>query len=161
MTDTLIIFVAEYLFVALPLIAGIWWIRLNPDVRKKVFILGVIAAPLSFIATRVASKLYFDPRPFVAEHTTPLISHSADNGFPSDHTALCALIAWIVFTQNRKLGLVLLALTIIVGAGRVAARVHSPTDILGSITITAVVVFAVNWLITFILHKRTVQGGKA
>ena len=64
---------------------------------KKVLPLGVISLPLTYVLGVIARSLYFNPRPFMVSGVEPLISHAADNGFPSDHTLLLASIASLVF----------------------------------------------------------------
>jgi undecaprenyl-diphosphatase len=89
----------------------------------------------------LVSRFYFDPRPFVQGNFTPLLPHAADNGFPSDHTLLAAAIAFATFHFNKKLGLFLLLLAILVGVARILAGVHHVADIAGSIIITGLVYF--------------------
>jgi len=102
---------------------------------KKVLPLGVISLPLTYVLGVIARSLYFNPRPFMVSGVEPLISHAADNGFPSDHTLLLASIASLVFIFNRKLAAWLWVITILVGISRVYAGVHHFIDILGSISI--------------------------
>ena len=101
-------------------------------------IFAVLLLPLSYIAAKIISHFYFDPRPFVVGNFTPLIPHAADNGFPSDHTLLGAAIAFAIFRFNKKLGLLLLFFAILVGFSRVLAGVHHASDIAGSIVIAGV-----------------------
>lgn len=80
--------------------------------------------------SRVASKLYYDPRPFVAEHVKFLIAHPADNGFPSGHALLTmTTLTTVTYFYNKKVAAGKLVLTIIVGIARILAKVYSPLDI--------------------------------
>ena len=78
---------------------------------------------------KVAGTAWTDPRPFVVDHSTPLIAHSVDNGFPSDHTALAAAIALVVLAWHRRTGVLLLLLAAVLGASRVLAGVHHVPDV--------------------------------
>jgi len=49
----------------------------------------------------------------------PLFAYPADNGFPSDHTALAATVALVVMTYRRWLGAALPAAGIVLGVARV------------------------------------------
>ncbi len=95
--------------------------------------------PLILLVSRIAGYYIYDPRPFVVKHIHPLIAHVADNGFPSDHALLTMAIASIIFTFNKKLGIVLFSIASIVGIARVLANIHHPIDIVGSATIAIVV----------------------
>src|SRR5450759_1812246 len=82
------------------------------------------------VLIKVAAAIYTDPRPFVVDLSIkPLFAHPADNGFPSDHTALAATVALVVMMYRRWLGAGLLAAGIVLGAARVAAHVHHAPDI--------------------------------
>jgi undecaprenyl-diphosphatase len=135
----LIIIAAKYL-IALPLvIAGIFLLTTRPTVRKQALVLGAIAGILSYAAAKVAGLLYFNPRPFVISHVAPLIPHAADNGFPSDHTLLAAVIAAVVTKYNWRLGLVLWVVALLIGIARVLAGVHHSIDVVGSLIIAGLV----------------------
>lgn len=137
----LIIFGAKYLIVLIVLIAGGYFLTISKQQKKEMIIFSLITLPIIFIISRLASKLYFNPRPFVVGNFLPLISHANDNGFPSDHTLLSAAIASIIYIYNKKIGVLLGLLAILVGLARMAAGVHHFADIVGSILIVMVVVF--------------------
>ncbi|MDB5179305.1 MAG: phosphatase family protein [Patescibacteria group bacterium] len=130
--NSIIIFCAKYLFLIAGLVAVIYWLRVPKPQKIQLLIFAAIAGVVAFVLTRIGGALYYDPRPFMTSHTTPLIPHAPGNGFPSDHTVLAALIAVVIYSASKRLGLVLFALALAVGAARVAAQVHSPIDILGS-----------------------------
>ena len=109
--------------------------------------LALVALPAIYLIAKLISHFYYDPRPFVAGHFTPLIPHQADNGFPSDHTLLSAAIASIIYYFNKKLSIGLWVLTLIIGFSRVYAGIHHPVDILGSVII-AIIVAPVAFLLT-------------
>ena len=142
--NILIIFTAKYLLFISAAIAVLYFLKQPRQKQKEMLIFAVILLPLSYIVAKIVSHFYFDPRPFVAGHFTPILPHAADNGFPSDHTLLGAAIAFAVFHSNKRLGLLLLLLAILVGIARVLAGVHHITDILSSIIIVGFVyLFAV------------------
>ncbi len=82
--------------------------------------------------------LYYDPRPFVAQHIHPLFAHAADNGFPSDHAALTMFLAVCVLFYSRLWGGALVVNALLVGTARVLAHVHSPLDIVAGFVFAAV-----------------------
>jgi undecaprenyl-diphosphatase len=139
--NILIIFIAKYLVFVSAVIAVLYFAKLSRAKQKEMLIFAVILLPLSYIVAKLVSRFYFDPRPFVQGNFTPLLPHAADNGFPSDHTLLGAAIAFATFHFNKKLGLFLLFLAILVGVARILAGVHHAADIAGSIIITGLVYF--------------------
>jgi len=114
----------------------------------------LIFFPVSYIAAKLISRFYFDPRPFVVGNFTPLIPHTADNGFPSDHALLGAAIAFSIFHFNKKLGFLLLYLTALVGVARVMAGVHHATDIAGSVAIVLIVYFFTNYFLIMAQKRK-------
>ena len=136
--DTLTLFEAKYLVFIIVIIAGVYWVTLPKEQKIKMFVFGVITAVVAFALTRLGGAIYFDPRPFVDSAVTPIYPHAANNGFPSDHTALAFTVAAAVFYMNKKFGLVLLFLASLVGASRDLGYIHPFTDTLGSIVFVAI-----------------------
>ena len=136
--DTLIIFVAEYLIWVIPA-AALVYLFVSKE-WKRLGILAAASLALAYAAGKVAGLLWYNPRPFVSDGVTPLFTHAANNGFPSDHMLMGATIAAIVFVYNRTLGVALWALALAVGLARVAAGIHHLVDLAGSIIIAVVVV---------------------
>lgn len=137
MIETLIIIFAKYLIGVISLLAFFFFLFQKKDIKKKMIIFAGFILPVIFLISRIASLIYYNPRPFVLYNFKPLIQHAADNGFPSDHALLSFAIAFFVFVFNKKLGMILISLGFIVGFSRVMAGVHSPIDILGSFVISA------------------------
>ena len=148
--DTLIIFIAKYLLFVSAAIAVLYFLKQTRQKQKEILIFAVILLPLSYIIAKVVGHLYFDPRPFVVGHFTPLLPHAADNGFPSDHTLLAAAISFAVFRFNKKVGFGLLILAILVGLARVLAGVHHTVDIAGSI----IIALATYYIISLFVAKK-------
>ncbi len=136
MPDSLIIFVAKYVYVvsvALFIGYGLFTKR-----RTEFLLFALLVLPVSFLLSVLAGHLFYDPRPFVSEGLTPLISHAADNGFPSDHALLTGTLAAIATPFSFSVGALLWVLAILVGSARVLAHVHHTLDIVGSYAIAAV-----------------------
>ena len=136
--NALIVFAAKYLFLAIPAAALIYWILVPTATKKYLILLGIIVGVASIVIGRLIAHFYFDPRPFVARHFTPLIPHDPDNGFPSDHTLLSSAIAATVTACSRPVGIALWVITAIVAVARVTAGLHAPIDVIGSICIAGV-----------------------
>lgn len=136
-----IIFTAEYLYLVILAIAGAAIILAKRDVKSGLIKLTAISLPFAFIVGRILNHLITSPRPFVVEQVNPLFSHSTDNGFPSDHTLLVMTVAAIIFVYNRKSGIILGILGLLVGGARILAKVHHPIDIVGSAIIAITCVY--------------------
>lgn len=144
--DSLIIFGAKYLFIALPLIFLLAVYQASHKDRKKLIFAIIAAIIVAGLLDKISAKLYYDPRPFVTHHLKPLVSHAADNGFPSEHTLFCFAFAGVTYLYRRRLGWVALGLSLLVGLARIAAHVHSPIDIIGGIIFGLAAAYAGKWL---------------
>jgi undecaprenyl-diphosphatase len=141
--NELIIFGATYLIWLIVIVAGAYGLVQPRKKQKELLVFVSITLPIIYIAAKIGSLFYFDARPFVVENFVPLIAHAPDNGFPSDHTLLSAAVAMVIFFYNRKIGLVLLNVALLVGLSRMLAGVHHATDIFGSLGFA--IIFA--WLV--------------
>lgn len=132
--DSVTIFVAKYV-ILVPVLAIAYLFYKSSKRRELVFLL-IVGGILSVILSRIASRLYWDPRPFLRDGVTPLFTASRDNGFPSDHTLLAAFLGYVAIDYSRKLGWALLVVAALIGWARVAAGVHHGIDITASFAIT-------------------------
>jgi len=158
--DTLSIFAANYLWYAIIGIAVVYFLIQSRPEQKRMLIFAAPVLPLVYIVAILGSALYYDPRPFVTGHFSPLIPHKPNNGFPSDHVIWSAAIAAIIFPTNKYLSLLLWLLTILVGVSRVHAGVHHPIDIVGSIAMAIVVASIVYLLIRRMKVFRVSTGSR-
>lgn len=152
--DSIISFSAKYLFISLPLLFLLALYQASSKDRKKLIIAVITALIIAGIFDKISSKLYYDPRPFVTHNVKPLVAHSADNGFPSEHTLLSYTLASVIFFFRRRLGWLAFGLGLLVGIARIAAHVHSPIDIAGSIVFGLIAGYVGKWLAEWYLSKR-------
>ncbi|MFN2560406.1 MAG: phosphatase PAP2 family protein [Jatrophihabitans sp.] len=138
--NSLIAWLANYLLwimAAVALVHGL--VRERGSARVTAAASAVVGLGLTLLFILIAAKLHTDPRPFVQNpHLHPLISHSADNGFPSDHSAAAGLIAMLVTLRDRLVGAFLWLIAIGVGAARMAAHVHHLQDVAAGLALGAV-----------------------
>lgn len=151
--NLIIIFAGLYLHFVVIFTAALVFLIEKSSIRRDIFKLGALSLPFAYITAKILGHLIYNPRPFVVEHTMPLIPHAANNGFPSDHTLLAITIAAVFFTFDRKAGSLLIILGLALAVARILARVHYPIDILGSIAIA----LATTYICQLILnsHKPT------
>ncbi len=135
---TLVVLLAQVLPLLVPAAAAVVWLTLTRTSKVALGVQAVIALVVALALIQVASALHTDPRPFDVDPTlTPFFPHPADNGFPSDHTALAATVALLVLMYRKRVGLVLLTASVIGGAARVVAHVHHTQDIAAGVLIAA------------------------
>jgi len=152
--DTFIIFGAKYLYLVAIAIAVLYF--LSSRRKKGIVLFGIIDLVLTYIVAKVLNHFIINPRPFVSEHVIPLIPHAPDNGFPSDHVLLVSAIAGVLFCYNRKAGVAVYVLAILIGISRVLAGIHHWVDVIGSLVI-AIAVTVVVYLFT---RKRLIISQK-
>jgi undecaprenyl-diphosphatase len=133
----LIRFVGDYFFLLSLAIVAVYWLLAHRHEKVTLVWQLLAGGALALLFSTVASSLYYDTRPFVTERVVPLIAHSADNGFPSDHTLLTAFLGFTIYIHSRVVGGILLLIALLVGVARVAAHIHHPIDIVGSFVIAA------------------------
>lgn len=145
--DFLIVFAAKYLYLVIIIVATVAILAYKKTfVKRSILKLAVISFPLAFITARILSFFIYTSRPFVVENVKPLIPHAANNSFPSGHTLWVMTISAVFLIYNRRLGILLTALSLTVGAARVVAGLHWPIDIMGS-TIIAFSAVITTWIV--------------
>ena len=141
--DSIIRFVGRYFFIVSVVVVAYYWLRAKMSIKISLGWHLVAGGILAVVLAKIAGRLYYDPRPFVTHHLVPLIAHSADNGFPSDHALLCSFLAFTMILYSRRAAIFLIIVALIVSWARVAAHLHNPRDIVGSFVIAAIAVIAV------------------
>ena len=133
--------VAQYLLFLILAAATVIWLRLPRPDKVGLAVQVVVSLAIAVVFVKLAGAVHADPRPFVVDPSVkPLFAHPADNGFPSDHTALAATVALLVMTYRKGLGAVLLAASVVLGAARMAAHVHHGQDIVAGLLIAVLAV---------------------
>lgn len=164
--NELIIVIAQYLLFVLVLIAaGVWLTRDRPG-KVTLAAEAVVGLILVGVGMVLAGHLHTDPRPFVHDpHSTPLFTHTADNGFPSDHSVAGGLLTFLVFRYTRWWGVVVGIGAIAIDWARVAAHVHHAQDVVAGACIGlaagALAVWIVHLLQGRMAMRRTGPGVQA
>ena len=141
MPSDITIFVAQYLIfidaaIAVVVLAYLLYRRPLESVLRWAVAIS-IALVLGVIVAQLAAALFTDPRPFTQDHVKPLISHAADNGFPSDHALLAAAIVAAVLLVSPIWSVPFIVLGFLIDWARVAAGIHHVADVVGSSVIIA------------------------
>ena len=137
--NQLTVIVAQYaLFVVAAAAVVVWLMASRPD-KVSLAVEAVVAMVLVAVMVKVAGAIHVDARPFVQNPAVkPLFLHPADNGFPSDHTALATAISVVVWQYRRRVAWAMVVLSVLIGAARVAAHVHHTQDIVAALIIGCV-----------------------
>jgi membrane-associated phospholipid phosphatase len=153
--DSLIAWLANYLLwviVAAAIIQGL--VRERGSAFWTAAASAVVGLGLTLVFILITAKLHTDPRPFVQNpHLHPLIAHSADNGFPSDHSAAAGLIATLVVLRDRLVGAILWVAAVGVAAARVAAHVHHVQDVVAGLAIGALAAVLATALVRLVASR--------
>lgn len=139
--DSLIIFFAVWLpwILIIITIAYFVFIRKSP---AKLFMISAMVLVGASITGFLQWIVFRHPRPFVAlANVHQLINISAYTSFPSMHATIFGALATAVFIYNRKIGTIFIIATVLIGAGRIAAGVHFPIDILTGFLIGFIVTY--------------------
>lgn len=150
--DWNILFRAEYLLYVIILgVFAFFVFDKNQSRVKWVIIHSFTAGLLSrFIFAEILRFLYPRPRPFlVLEGVRQLIFHAPSGSFPSGHAAFSFAVAAAMAYYYPKTSILFFLAAFVMGAGRVSAGVHWPSDILAG----AIVGILSAWLINFIIKK--------
>jgi undecaprenyl-diphosphatase len=95
----------------------------------RTFIAAGLAAVAAVGIAGLIGLVDYVPRPFVAEHFIPLIQHSADSSFPSDHLAALGAVCGAAWFTARRLSASTAVVAAAVAFARVYVGVHWVTDV--------------------------------
>jgi undecaprenyl-diphosphatase len=99
---------------------------------RRAAVAAGLSAGLGLLVAHFLAEAVDRARPFVAHPGAVhmFTQHSADPGFPSDHTTAAFAIGVALVLRHRVWGLVVLVAAAILAVGRVAMGIHYPTDVL-------------------------------
>lgn len=90
------------------------------------------SSAFAWVIARMLKSLIPTTRPYGLNGESPLTLIIPSGGsFPSSHTAIVFALAVTIYLHNKKLGVLFLIIALLVGIGRVLAKVHFPVDIVG------------------------------
>jgi undecaprenyl-diphosphatase len=140
---TLVIFLAEQLIWAVPLLIGIGWLRGGEPTRKTMLVASA-SGLLGLLINQIIGLVWQHPRPFMIGLGHTLIPHAADSSFPSDHLTLLWAVAFsfLMHRSPRLVGMALALLGLPVAWARIYLGVHFPLDMVGA----ALVAWLSAWL---------------
>jgi len=149
--DALGIFFAQYLPYVLLACLGILLLKNFKRYSRMVF-LSLISAAFGEVLVQIIRFFWYSPRPFVENSVNLLFSHPQTNSFPSGHTTFFFALSAVVYFHSKKLGIVFLGASFLIGIARVFAGLHWFSDILGGMII--------GFLTGFFLYKSFTKKTK-
>jgi len=156
-------FCALYLVFICALVVPALWFWPGPTkaraLRQRVAASTVLAAGVGLLASVALGALHFEARPFVINPDVhQLISHSADNGFPSDHATVAFAFASVVFWWRRSVGTLMGVLALLVAFARVYVGVHWPDQVLAGAALGIVIGTAAMWTVPLWAEPQRLLG---
>jgi undecaprenyl-diphosphatase len=127
-------------------LAAVWLLSRQAGRTRQAVLVGCVAAVAAIALGLLLEHVLARPRPFVALEFAPLVPHAADSSFPSDHTLTGVALVGALLWRAPLAGSALVLWALFVGACRVAAGLHYPSDILGS-AVLALALDAAAWRI--------------
>lgn len=143
MADILIRFIADGLVVPIVTIAALALLLFVPNKDKLRSYSRILLAGLTaYLIAKLVGAIYqpTDLRPFELMGSKPGASYLNNPGFPSDHMLFVTAIVCAVWfeTRMKKLSIMLAAMAVLVGLGRILALVHTPLDVVGGVIMALV-----------------------
>jgi membrane-associated phospholipid phosphatase len=141
--DFLIRIAADYVMIPIILIGAYALIFKIPKGKRLQSYSRILLAGLTaYLLAKLIGSI-FQPeilRPFQEAGKNAGALYLNNPGFPSDHILFATAITAAVWfeTKQKTLTYILIALTIIVGVGRVLALVHTPLDVIGGVIIALI-----------------------
>ena len=148
--DSTAIFFARYFEYFLILVLLLFLAK-NLKKYRPMVVQAFVAAILSrFVITNIIRWFFPRPRPFIENHVNLLFNYNPlESSFPSGHAAFYFAVAAIVYSYNKKAGILFYVASFLISISRVFSGIHWPSDILAG----ALVGIFSGWLIIKIAKK--------
>lgn len=150
--DWNIIFRAQYLLYAMIAAVFLFYAFDRNQHRVKWAVIHAFAAGVlsRFVFAEIIRFFYDRPRPFeVLDGVSLLITHETGSAFPSGHASFSFALAMAIYYYYPKTSILFFLGALAMGAGRISAGVHWPSDILGGMIVG---IFSA-WLLEFLFKK--------
>lgn len=135
----MIILMADGAIIPIILMAGFALLfKVPKGNRLQAYARVLVAGLMAYLVAKLLATIYpSTERPFEALGLEAGASYLENPGFPSDHALFAMFLTLAVWfeTRDKLLTGILLALTVLVGLGRILALVHTPLDVVGGIVV--------------------------
>jgi undecaprenyl-diphosphatase len=155
--DSFSYFCAHVLIYILGAAVLIWGVFVLAAVDQSAFIMMIklllITIATGILISYTIAIFWKHPRPIIEfPEIKKLLSTSETwKSFPSDHTMISFIFAFVVCSVGAPIVLciVFLVLALMVAVGRVFVGVHYPRDIVGGLILASIVVYFSPWILEF------------
>lgn len=115
------------------------WV-IDGKIKKETVIHAVFSCLFAWVVTELIKTFFPTLRPFQSTGLVPLtLTIPGDGAFPSTHTALAFALSVTILKHDKKVGILYLIMSALVGIARIVAHVHYPIDIVGGAIIGTVI----------------------
>lgn len=147
--QTLIKILADGTIIPIILIAGYALLfKIPQQSRYQAYVRILMAGLTAYLLAKLLGSVYqpSGERPFEVLGVAAGASYLNNPGFPSDHALFAAFLTFAVWgeARQRRLGIILAILVVVMCAGRVLALVHTPLDVIGGVIVAG---FGVLWYV--------------
>lgn len=150
-SQALVKYLAQYLIYSVPFIFILLWFWSAKS--KKIALRALFSAGLGLALAMIIGKSLNRSRPFEGGGVQEILFHRPDYSFPSDHATLLFAIAMSFYLGGyKKLSYLIFLLAVIIGAARVAAGVHYPSDIIAGAVVGIIAAYLIKLLDPFMNH---------
>ncbi|MCD6494670.1 undecaprenyl-diphosphatase [Candidatus Bipolaricaulota bacterium] len=128
--DALMVFCAQYIpFILIAFLAYLWILGKSAG-RRAAFRAG-LSGGTALVLARIVGVFHYQALPSVLGLGRPLILHTSNNSFPSDHASFAFGIAMsLLFSGSTSIWPQAVLLAVLVSFARVFVGVHFPLDVL-------------------------------
>ncbi len=155
--DKAVVFCGSYL-AYIVVVAFVLLVFLSQYPKRMKWEILVVAGTSALISRFGAAELIrvfiHRPRPFSVLPVHQLLTDSSWS-FPSGHATFFFAMAMAIYLYNKKWGIGFFIATIVITAGRVAAGVHYPSDIIAGALIGIVVAYATFYAVRYMIRRIT------
>lgn len=150
--DYFMIFGAEFvIFIAIFLV---FFLSLKKGIRERRSLLLIfLAIPVGFLIIKIIRLFVFEQRPYMSLHLSPLISYYRGLSFPSTHTTIMSIIAFVFISNKSKWGLLFIFFLLWVAYARIYSGLHYPVDILGGFLVGLISLLSSKQIVKFLKIK--------
>jgi undecaprenyl-diphosphatase len=109
--------------------------------KRKMFSFSIIILSgfFSWIFAKLLKELFHITRPFVENNAITPLFYESGLSFPSEHATTFASLSVVVIFLNKRIGYILLFITLLIGLSRVIIGVHYPSDIIGGFVLGSLI----------------------
>ena len=114
------------------------WVLVVEKRKQFSLILLSISGVVTWLVVSAMKMYFMIPRPFINLNLTPLFMESTYS-VPSNHAAFFAALAGTSLYINKRLGVIVVICTFLIGISRIVVGVHTPLDVVAGFCVGIIV----------------------